>query len=109
MSNTTFSEVLSIRLTPKQRKWLRDYAGSRGCSESDALREVLDEQMESNPHELAALRAEIGRYDKALTAMTDALTQAQHMVNASVTAGTAVATSLLKDSSGQDRLRVVGE
>jgi len=108
MSNRNFSERIAIRLTPKQRKWLRDYATERGFSEADALREVLDSQIGESPKEMASLRAELDRYDKALTAMTDALSQTQQMVTASVTAGTAVAKGFL-DTSGQDRLRAVGE
>lgn len=109
MSNSNFSERIAIRLTPKQRKWLRDYARQRGFSEADALREVLDSQVNENPREIADLRAEIDRYDKALTAMTDALSQTQQMVTASVTAGTAVATNLLRDIGGESRLKAVGE
>jgi hypothetical protein len=105
MSNSPFS----IRFTPEQRKWLREYATARDLSEADALRELVDERMSDKPRDRAALISELERYDKAVTAMSDALTHAEYQVSASVTAGTAVAQNLLRDISGQGRLKAVGE
>lgn len=109
MSNSQLTERIAIRITSEQRKWLREYAKARDLSEADVIREVLDDLMSERALELGALRGEIERYDKAITAMSDALTHAEYQVSASVTAGTAVATSLLRDISGQSRLKAVGE